>query len=137
MVKKNGKLAAMMCAGVLLACSAALANDSAPKTVLDDGQEVYTENCAYCHGDKAKGDGPMASILTVKPVDLTSLAKKNNGQFDFWKEFNTIDGRDILRAHGASQMPIWGAKLKNEWGQAGMRARMIQVTMYIQSIQEK
>lgn len=136
-MKSSGKVAAMFCAAVLLACAAAFAEEAAPKSVLDDGKDVYTENCAYCHGDKAKGDGPMALILTLKPTDLTQLAKKNNGNFDFWKEFGTIDGRNMLRAHGASQMPIWGAKLKSEWGLAGMRARMIQVTMYIQSIQEK
>lgn len=140
-MRNKGKFAAMLLAGALLACTSALADEAAPKSVLDDGQQVYTENCAYCHGDKAKGDGPMATILTVKPTDLTQLAKKNNGNFDFWKEFSTIDGRKILRAHGASEMPIWGSKFKNTWAQGwglgGMRARMIQVTMYIQSIQEK
>ncbi len=136
-MKKNGKLAAILCAGVFLACAAAFADESAPKSVLDDGQQVFAENCAYCHGERAKGDGPMASILTVKPTDLTALAKKNQGKFDFWKEFGTIDGRNMLRAHGSSQMPLWGAKFKSEWGLAGMRARMIQVTMYVQSIQEQ
>ncbi len=141
-MKKTGKLAAAIGAGILLACAAAaFADESAPKSVLDDGREVYAENCAYCHGDKAKGDGPMASILTVKPADLTQIAKKNNGNFDFWKAFGTIDGRTMLRAHGSAEMPIWGSKFKSTWAQgwglAGMRARMIQVTMYIQSIQEK
>lgn len=133
----RAKFAAMLLAGALLACTSALADETAPKSVLDDGQQVYAENCAYCHGNKAKGDGPMASILTVKPSDLTQLAKKNNGNFDFWKAYRTVDGRKTLRAHGGSEMPIWGAKFKSDWGEASMRARMLQVTMYVQSIQEK
>ncbi len=136
-MSNKGRLMAIVCSSILLACTAARASEAPPKTVLDDGQQVFAENCAHCHGDKGKGDGPMASVLSVKPTDLTQLAKRNGGKFDFWKEFNTIDGRDILRAHGASQMPIWGSKFSNEWGRAGMRARLIEVTFYIQSIQEK
>ena len=38
-------------------------------------------NCAVCHGDDGKGNGPYAPELKAQPADLTQLAKKNNGAF--------------------------------------------------------
>jgi mono/diheme cytochrome c family protein len=32
---------------------------------------VYADNCAVCHGDEGKGDGPIAASLTPRPPDLT------------------------------------------------------------------
>lgn len=50
------------------------------------GKVVWTKECASCHGDKGKGDGPAVKDLEKKPEDLT-LAKTLN-QTDgalFWK----------------------------------------------------
>ena len=100
-----------------------------------------------CHGAGGKGDGPMAAFLTIKPSDLTVLAKNNNGQYPFLKVFQTIDGRAVLKAHGEGPMPIWGDRYKAETG-AGLepyrsytsepivRARILELTYYIQSLQE-
>jgi len=35
------------------------------------GQELYTENCAICHGERGEGDGPEAGSLSVSPVNFT------------------------------------------------------------------
>src|SRR6476469_9780162 len=35
------------------------------------GREVYTANCADCHGPHGKGDGRMAKDLKKRPPDLT------------------------------------------------------------------
>lgn len=35
------------------------------------GQELYTENCAACHGTSGKGDGPDAGSLSASPVNFT------------------------------------------------------------------
>src|SRR3954471_2326312 len=35
------------------------------------GREVYTANCADCHGAGGKGDGKMAKDLKKRPPDLT------------------------------------------------------------------
>jgi mono/diheme cytochrome c family protein len=40
---------------------------------LSRGQELYNINCALCHGTDGKGDGPIASHLQNKPIDLTSF----------------------------------------------------------------
>lgn len=109
----------------------------AVKGVIEDGQNAYLDDCASCHGKSAKGDGPLRTFLTVKAPDLTQIAKRNNGNFDFWKVYGTIDGRHMLRAHGDSEMPVWGKSYSREWGFQGTRARYIELIFYLQSIQEK
>lgn len=120
----------------------ALAQEGGPsyavsKGVIDDGRQDYLDNCAVCHGKLGKGDGPLRAFLTVKPSDLTQLAKKNNGQFNFWKTYDTIEGTGMLKAHGDNEMPVWGKAFKSEWGMTGTRARFLEVIFYLQSIQEK
>ncbi len=35
------------------------------------GEQVYMQKCAYCHGDKGKGDGPAADYSMPQPRNLT------------------------------------------------------------------
>lgn len=37
--------------------------------------------CASCHGVDAKGEGPVAKSLNVKPSDLTRIAARSGGKF--------------------------------------------------------
>jgi mono/diheme cytochrome c family protein len=34
------------------------------------GRDLYAANCAMCHGDGARGDGPMAAALPVPPPSI-------------------------------------------------------------------
>jgi copper transport protein len=36
-----------------------------------EGETLYAENCAACHGDTGKGDGPVGMTLNPAPADLT------------------------------------------------------------------
>lgn len=36
------------------------------------GHALYLNNCVGCHGPQGRGDGPLASTLTVAPADLTA-----------------------------------------------------------------
>ena len=38
---------------------------------LERGKQVYLEKCAYCHGNKGKGDGPAAGYSMPQPRNLT------------------------------------------------------------------
>ena len=72
------------------------------------GEVIYLRYCAACHGKTLKGDGPVSSGLNKKPIDLTQLAKKNNGTFPLDKVMALIDGRQSTRMHGTPDMPVWG-----------------------------
>jgi mono/diheme cytochrome c family protein len=111
--------------------------------------DEYQNSCAVCHGPKGEGDGPMALFLTVKPADLTALARRNQGQFPFERVMRVIDGRSEVGAHGTRTMPIWGDRYLSESSAAYMRepyrsytaeplvrARILELTYYIQSIQK-
>lgn len=39
--------------------------------VLTKGRALFQTFCAPCHGDGAKGDGPVRFLLRVPPADLT------------------------------------------------------------------
>ncbi len=107
------------------------------------GKARFEQYCSSCHGTDAKGDGPLANLLTTKPIDLTQLAKKNGGKFPGTKVMREIDGRDTVRAHGASDMPVWGENFKprgprpTNVNEIAPRAKVQQIVTYIQSIQEK
>ena len=45
-----------------------LQNDPAALTA---GRTIYLANCATCHGDLGKGDGPGAAVADPKPYDFT------------------------------------------------------------------
>jgi mono/diheme cytochrome c family protein len=49
---------------------------------LQRGQELYAVNCALCHGEAGKGDGPVAKDLIRKPANLTgaNAAILNDGE---------------------------------------------------------
>ncbi len=107
------------------------------------GKARFEQYCSSCHGTDAKGDGPLANLLTTKPIDLTQLAKKNGGKFPGTKVMHDIDGRDTVRAHGTSDMPVWGENFKIAGTQpanvreTATRAKVQRIVQYIQSIQEK
>jgi mono/diheme cytochrome c family protein len=89
--------------------SAALAQTpTTPQRVPRDfGKVEFEAACASCHGTNGKGNGPLVSLLTRKPTDLTLLAKNNQGVFPMNRLYEVIDGEGVP-AHGARDMPVWG-----------------------------
>ncbi len=116
---------------------AALAQDA------EVGAELYRSHCATCHGIEATGQGPMAGVLVIKPVDLTKLTANNNGEFPTARVAARIDGRDPLVSHG-SPMPVYGhffegqdTAIKAPSGQPIMTSLPIaDLVAYLKSIQE-
>jgi mono/diheme cytochrome c family protein len=112
--------------------------------IIAGGRGKYDKYCASCHGPKAQGDGPLATMLVVKPADLTQLSKRNNGQFPFWRVYRTIDGREEVRGHGSREMPLWGFMFHVEEGVAQapyqedlVRGRIWQLVYFLESLQEQ
>src|SRR5262245_34220863 len=86
----------------------ASAQTSAEQEVANSGKPVFEQYCAQCHGRDGKGGGAASNLLTIKPADLTMISKKNDGTFPFWRVYGIIDGRENVKGHGSSEMPIWG-----------------------------
>lgn len=133
---RNGvRIAGVLCVAGSLQATAVLADEAVEKS----GQLRFAQYCAVCHGSGGKGDGPFANLLTSRPADLTQLARKNGGEFPFGRAYDTIDGRNMLTAHGTSDMPIWGKEM-NEGGLGGetaLRGKLVETLVYLRAIQEK
>jgi mono/diheme cytochrome c family protein len=107
------------------------------------GRAEYMASCAGCHGENGQGDGPLASVLSVTPPDLTQLTAKNDGEFPLLETLMIVDGREGVRAHG-SAMPIWGdrftasALITQDPAIADLvaRGRILSLVYYLQSIQQ-
>lgn len=53
-----------------------LAGDFSPE-VIELGQKNYAIYCAVCHGDQAKGDGPVATKMPLRPPSLLTDKVRN------------------------------------------------------------
>jgi len=119
-----------------------------PLTSAKIGENEYMTSCAACHGTSAKGDGPVASVLSEAPPDLTMISQRNNGNFPIAKIYQLIDGEAAMGPHGSKQMPVWGDRYRAEAiGQlAGVphdvtpasivNGRILSLVYYLQSIQK-
>ena len=112
--------------------------------VIDAGKGEFQRSCATCHGEDARGKGPSAAALNVKPTDLTQLSKQHGGVFLFWRVYEKIEGKseNPIRAHGTREMPVWGERFRLEQRagddlQMGVRGRLLSLVHYLDAIQEK
>jgi len=107
-----------------------------------NGKVVFERHCAACHGLEATGHGPMVTVLTLPPADLTKLSAKNDGAFPLIRVVKRIDGRDPLVSHG-SPMPVYGdffegqdVMIKGQSGQPIATSQPVaDLVAYIQSLQ--
>ena len=108
---------------------------------LYSGEELFERFCSACHGTGAKGDGPVASSLTVPVPDLTSLSQRYENEFPAAWVRETIDGRFQVMAHGPRSMPVWGYEFWIEEGADSLaedetRTLIERLVSYLRSIQE-
>jgi hypothetical protein len=81
-------------------------------------------------------------MLVVAPSDLTTLSKANEGRFPFEQVLEIISGNELMPAHGARDMPIWGQEFEHEAETRGVdarslvRGRMLELVSYLQYIQQ-
>lgn len=140
-MNRNALFGALVGASLLLVPFAIQAQSA------DLGKREYDSNCAVCHGLKGKGDGVYADLVSKRVPDLTLMAKTNAGMYPFSRVYQSIDGTQMPRPHGTSDMPIWGQDYKVRAGEyygdmpynqeAFVRARILALTEYVARLQVK
>jgi mono/diheme cytochrome c family protein len=70
---------------------------------LAEAAGLYQENCASCHGQTGKGDGPKAASLASPVADFSSLSYMAN--------ISTNDLYDLISAGKAPDMPAFEGQL--------------------------
>jgi mono/diheme cytochrome c family protein len=99
------------------------------------GRALYLRLCASCHGVDGRGDGPVAPALGDRPTDLTTIARLNDGTFPALGVATAIDGTKMPRAHGVSEMPVWGDVLTARGSASTARDAILELTDYLRTIQ--
>jgi mono/diheme cytochrome c family protein len=104
--------AKLLLASVLLVAATGsnrlLAQSTALPDQMNNGEALFQQYCATCHGSDARGNGPVAGDLKTTPPSLREIAKRRGGEFNAQEIAAFIDGRHMPRAHGTPEMPIWG-----------------------------
>lgn len=106
----------------------------------DAGRTLYLRYCASCHGREGRGDGPVASSLGQKPADLTQIAAAHGGEFPLADVCEAIDGTRTSRAHGVSEMPVWGEVFQSDPAapieqQIIASGRVLAIARYLRTLQ--
>jgi mono/diheme cytochrome c family protein len=133
--------AMLLGAGLLFVSAASgLAQEGPDEQVIGEGKSDFSWHCSACHGDSAKGDGPMAKMLIKPPADLTAIAKAHGGTFPFWRVYRVIAGKSPVPGHETFQMPDFWRRFsgdEKEWGFLPPHVRVLELTHYVESLQEK
>jgi mono/diheme cytochrome c family protein len=139
--KPSGWLAAAIAAVMTAGSGVANAAPFDAFTLADySGAELFQRFCASCHGESARGDGPVARSLNTMVPDLTAITARY-GEFPAMLVRETIDGRGVaVRAHGTRAMPVWGYEFWVEEGgdivaQTAVRDAINKLVEYLGSIQ--
>ncbi len=134
-----GTAALALVGGAWIALSAVAQEPISKHELAARGKVTFRVYCASCHGSAAKGDGSLAPLLKVKATDLTLIAKKNKGTFPVEEVRRRVDGRELVLAHGTSEMPVWGLSFQDpERGgdqEPEVKARLDQILAFLESIQ--
>lgn len=108
-----------------------------------DGRALFMENCAVCHGENGKGDGPMARRMQKAPKDLTLIRLRHGNAFPRAKVMSIIDGyaRSDIAGPG---MPEFGELLEGDLVpfdsgdgiQTPTPRKLVALLEYLETIQE-
>lgn len=139
---------AVVCVFLLVATAGAQEVEKEPlkfeQVMTSDGDALYAELCAVCHGATGKGGGPAATALAIEVPDLTALAAGNDGVYPAGRVEKAITGEWTTSAHGSREMPMWGrafSDVRPERGPAPGRnfakLRIRNLTKYIETLQVK
>ena len=68
------------------------------------------------------------------------MPKRSKGIFPSDRVFQLIDGRQMVKAHGESQMPVWGdafSRTTEDSSEESIKERIEALVGYLESIQER
>jgi mono/diheme cytochrome c family protein len=104
-----------------------------------EGNHIYQQYCASCHGADGRGQGPAAAKLRETVPDLTQLTRSNGGIFPAEYVRDVIEGSlSRVRAGHDREMPAWGPVFHRlEWDQDLGEIRLDAIRDYVASIQKK
>jgi mono/diheme cytochrome c family protein len=130
-----GSLGSQLARGIVL--GAALATFGAGNAVAAGdaaaGKTAYTTNCASCHGDTGKGDGPVGAALNPKPRDFSV------GDFKFDTDKDGKPGQDTdlhnVIAKGAGA--FGGSPLMAPWGGTLSDKDIDNIIAYVRTLKTK
>jgi cytochrome c553 len=107
-----------------------------------DGEALYSNLCAACHGPGGKGDGAAALASHNKAPDLTQIAADNDGEFPHRRVQITIGGKNRDVSYDSFDCPAWEQQfMYAEPGlnplrrEAVARDRLHVLTNYVESLQ--
>ena len=81
---------------------------------IKSGKAEFEATCAICHGSDAKGRGSFTLFMTKPVPDLTSITKRNNGEFPFMRLYEMMNGPGEIPGHAIREMPIWSEYYKDQ-----------------------
>lgn len=118
----------------------------ASRAGVDLGRQEYQAKCAVCHGQDARGSGPLSTFMTKRVSDLTLLSRNNNGIFPINRVFDSITG-EAIASHGTRDMPVWGKQYRMDAADyymdvpydpdAYVRLRVLALVEYLSRVQVK
>jgi mono/diheme cytochrome c family protein len=73
------------------------------------GAELYTTNCASCHGDGGMGDGPAGTALDPVPAPIAHTSQMLGDDYLFWR---ISEGGAMAPFNSA--MPTWKGTLDEQ-----------------------
>ncbi len=97
---------------VLTALSSLMFAQQKPVRPMDsmEGEALYVNYCARCHGRDAKGGKTSPLGKTVLGPDLTRYAARHGGKFPLAEVRQIISGeKELSGSHGTRKMPVWGS----------------------------
>jgi len=127
----------VLLASILSLLVVGAAGGTQPTTSESGGSAIFGLYCASCHGVRATGNGPLASMLHRRPPDLTLIAVRNGGTFPTERVARTIDGRAPIKGHGGGEMPVWGDAFSRSSDPAPPSEKIAQLVSFLASIQAK